>query len=466
MNTEVELITVPVTFLIGIEDKMKHLRESLIGKRAVLTKVRTMMINTMLIMKTNLLFQVIQKQQLLIKEQGKVIKTLGGEYEAFNDLEFADRMKLLKKDKLEDCEESDEGRNTSSLHDSALDESGEDIKETEDDIDQQINNNELFDISNEDDNSDSYVTMSDASFTDSAEEEEDHMEEEEDPTEEEVDHISEEEDEMHKSGCFGVNPFFEKAGLKQKEESEVNKSKSEEAVLMLEKSPTKLVHVKDTETSEKIQPKLVKLDLFRETPAKPRIPQYTMETREIFPLKTIGDPEKLETPSKQGRDMPNVLQKFKKPRGEHQGRLLKSKSEGNLSELVESEPKPSFFQSIYRGLMTRHKKQEQGMKAKSFYQSSPCLAYDENEIEMTEQRKTPFFQKPPYQEDQMKSLPFLHESRGESLNSNFFHQPLFSCFNTVSKPMMPNHKNVQRPRDVKNKSHRRFQNASRFDSMI
>ena len=164
--------------------------------------------------------------------------------------------------------------------------------------------------------------------------------------------------------------------------------------------------------------------------------------------------------------MPNVLQKFKKSRGEHQGRLLKSKSEGNLSELVESEPKPSFFQSIYRGLMTRHKKHEQGMKAKSFYQSSPCLAYDENEIEMTEQRKTPFFQKPPYQEDQMKSLPFLHESRGESLNSNFFHQPLFSCFNTVAKPMMPNHKSVQRPRDVKNKSHRRFQNASRFDSMI
>ena len=51
---EVELITVPVTFLIGIEDKMKHLRESLIGKQAVLTKVRAMMINTMLIMKTNL----------------------------------------------------------------------------------------------------------------------------------------------------------------------------------------------------------------------------------------------------------------------------------------------------------------------------------------------------------------------------------------------------------------------------
>ena len=48
---EVELITVPVTFLIGIEDKMKHLRESLIGKQAVLTKVRAMMINTMLIMK-------------------------------------------------------------------------------------------------------------------------------------------------------------------------------------------------------------------------------------------------------------------------------------------------------------------------------------------------------------------------------------------------------------------------------
>ena len=56
MNAKVESITVPVTFLIGIEDKVKHLRESLIGKQAVLTKVRTVMIRMMMIMKTYLLF--------------------------------------------------------------------------------------------------------------------------------------------------------------------------------------------------------------------------------------------------------------------------------------------------------------------------------------------------------------------------------------------------------------------------
>ena len=51
MNTKVESITVPVTFLIGIEDKVKHLRESLIGKQAVLTKVRIVMIWMVIIIK-------------------------------------------------------------------------------------------------------------------------------------------------------------------------------------------------------------------------------------------------------------------------------------------------------------------------------------------------------------------------------------------------------------------------------
>ena len=39
MNTNVELITIPVAFLIDIEDKVKLLRESLIGKQTILTKV-------------------------------------------------------------------------------------------------------------------------------------------------------------------------------------------------------------------------------------------------------------------------------------------------------------------------------------------------------------------------------------------------------------------------------------------
>ena len=76
------------------------------------------------------MFQVIRKQQHVIREQGKVIQTLGGKYEDFDGIEFVNRMSKLKKEKhVEEhvkIEESDEGRTISSLHDSVLDESAED----------------------------------------------------------------------------------------------------------------------------------------------------------------------------------------------------------------------------------------------------------------------------------------------------------------------------------------------------
>jgi hypothetical protein len=81
----------------------------------------------------------------------------------------------------------------------------------------------------------------------------------------------------------------------------------------------------------------------------------TMEKPEIVHLKQIGDPEKMENKRKveQGGDSKSVLQKsvhnFRKPRVEHQVTLLKSKSEGNLNELVENEPKTSFCPKYIQG---------------------------------------------------------------------------------------------------------------------
>ena len=61
------------------------------------------------------MFQVIHKQQQVIREQGKVIQTLGGKYEDFNYIEFFNRLSKMKKEKEKHegeqgkYEESDEG---------------------------------------------------------------------------------------------------------------------------------------------------------------------------------------------------------------------------------------------------------------------------------------------------------------------------------------------------------------------
>ena len=56
-----------------------------------------------------------------------------------------------------------------------LDESGEDTRKRTEEIEQTSDNPDLFDISNEGESFDSYVTISDASFTDTDEEEDDQI---------------------------------------------------------------------------------------------------------------------------------------------------------------------------------------------------------------------------------------------------------------------------------------------------
>ena len=131
------------------------------------------------------MFQVIRKQQQVIREQSNVIETLGGKYEGFDGIEFVNRLSKLNKEKEKHLEkheiydESDEVRTTSFLHDSALDESGEDTSQRTEETEKQSDNQDLSDVSNDEENSDSYVTMSDASFTDSDQEKEDDQIEEE-----------------------------------------------------------------------------------------------------------------------------------------------------------------------------------------------------------------------------------------------------------------------------------------------
>ena len=112
--------------------------------------------------------------------------------------------------------------------------------------------------------------------------------------------------------------------------------------------------------------------------------------------------------------------------------LFKSKSEGNLNELIDDEQKPSILKTIYRSLMRKQKYKV----TKELHYSSPCLLNvgprdtESNHVKMQKEEKI------------LNSLPMM------SPDSSTYHQPLFSCFNT-QKPTMPSHKNVLRPRDVK-----------------
>ena len=42
------------------------------------------------------MFQVILKQQHFIREQGKVIQTMGGKHEGFDGIDFVNRLRKLK----------------------------------------------------------------------------------------------------------------------------------------------------------------------------------------------------------------------------------------------------------------------------------------------------------------------------------------------------------------------------------
>ena len=237
-------------------------------------------------------------------------------------------------------------------------------------------NQDLSDVFNDDDESDSYVTMLDATFTDSDEEEDDQIEKEE---------------ETQKSGCFGINPLFDQTSLNNK----------------------------DFEKTEISSPKLMEDPLCKQITTNAVKATMDMDKQEIVNLKQIGDPEKLKNYEifKHGGESGSVLQKsvhiFRKPRVEHQARLLKSKSEGNLNELVDNEPKPSVFKSINRGLMTRSKKQGIDPNRRSFHQSTQCLVSTGKEMRwQNEQKRQHLREEPTIKITRCKAFPYSMSQKG------------------------------------------------------
>ena len=144
--------------------------------------------------------------------------------------------------------------------------------------------------------------------------------------------------------------------------------------------------------------------------------------------KTIGDPEINSTKS--------FLRKskkfFRKPRDSS---IFKSKSEGNIKELVEKEPRSTIMQSLYRGFSSLNfgysEKMPNTESENTFLSLGPevtTLNHNQENVSRMRNQEIP----------SMKSLPCLSQS-----------ESLLSCFALGGKQIKPNHRNVQRPRDIK-----------------
>ena len=148
----------------------------------------------------------------------------------------------------------------------------------------------------------------------------------------------------------------------------------------------------------------------------------------------IGDPE-----AKQNKRQ-SVLQKsvrmFKSKSRGYPGSFSKSKSEGNIKELVDNESKRSLLQSLYKGFTSMNLK---SLEKRSHNLEAGFLSLREevNHLDDNQRMICKLSQ---------ASLPPLPPA---SNCSDGCQASLFSCFTAGSKPIMPNHKHVLRPRDVK-----------------
>ena len=145
--------------------------------------------------------------------------------------------------------------------------------------------------------------------------------------------------------------------------------------------------------------------------------------------KTIGDPETNST-----KLFLRKSKQFFRYRKDSSS-IFKSKSEGNIKELVESEPRNTFMQSLYRGLTSLNFKYSEKMpntESENTFLSlgSEVTTLNHNQENVSRMRKQEI--------PSMKSLPCL--SQPESL---------LSCFALGGKQIKPNHRNVLRPRDIK-----------------
>ncbi len=145
--------------------------------------------------------------------------------------------------------------------------------------------------------------------------------------------------------------------------------------------------------------------------------------------KTIGDPETNATQF--------FLRKSKKffRKTRNNSPIFKSKSEGNIKELIEREPRNTFMQSIYQGFTSlnfRYSEKMPNTESENTFLSlgSEVTTLNHNQENVSRMRKQEI--------PSMKSLPCLSQS-----------ESLLSCFAIGGKQIKPNHRSVQRPRDIK-----------------
>ena len=353
--------------------------------------------------------QVIARQQKVIRRQQRLLLSFS-ENPAELCIDSFDKRRSANKDPWtskngnnggEGGEEDVVEREESTTGDSAMDEAWEeDVEEVE-----KVENKQA----EEEENSDSFVTISDASFTDS-----------------ELSRRSEWSNaprfnKQKFDSCFKANPYFD-----SENSGEFNKSDNEQNVGILhahEVGPEKVTHVLIGDPEE----------LVEEVVKESCLPETTFPTMNC---------------------LPRPVRMFRRSMGRSGGLggLSRSKSENNLRDLKEEKPPSSLFSSSFKNLW---RKKEEEVKVMEI--SSPLL------------NRRPMVLKSQGQESLDKeSLTFssmtdlrVGRDAGSEQQRAFFQKPIFSCFmNTKERELkeeersMPNHKTVTRPRDVKRRQRR------------
>ena len=298
--------------------------------------------------------------------------------------------------------EDGEGGEESTTGDSAMDEAWEEVEEEEEGEEKMMG-------TDAEENSDSFVTISDASFTDS------------EVSRGEWPKLNQE-SEVSESCCFKANPYFDS-------------DQSGEDALSLEV----------------------------QTKAKDEGDLRVM----------IGDPEELVEELRESclpdtnfpaiNCLPRPVRMFRRSMGRSGGLggLSRSKSENNLKELKEEKPS-SLFGSSFKNLW--RKKEEEEVKVMEI--SSPMLNRRPMILKTGHQESLG-------ENLNFSSMTDLRRDPASSEQRNFFFQrPIFSCFygsNKESKEWteersMPNHKTMTRPRDVKRRQRRNPQTLLQPDS--
>ena len=326
----------------------------------------------------------IEKQQILIKKQARTIE----KYERSNQLPGKTSSRNSS-----DC------RNSSSLHDSVLDVSSDIVKlgeEVEVEKVVELEDGPLTNLASCDE-TDSYITLSDSSLITSTTDDDHNL--------------------NFISHGVGLNPFFNMEIYENKSKEITNGS--EEKI-----SSNKLLarREKFVSTTNIVQPH----------------PHNNNVTQII-----IGDPEEKKNKARESvlQKSMRMLRKSKIP----QDSFFKSKSEGNIKELVDNESKPSLLQSLYKGFTSSRNLKSADRKANT------CKTGDSGFLSLRAEVD--------HLADNQRMICRLSGGGTDSASlppvitapncSDGCEASLFSCFSAGSRPIMPNHRNVLRPRDIK-----------------